>query len=199
MSRRDPAQIKVAAMSSAIGSVPALPTDVWCSIFEQRATRMWFESKCLPQIKAILHCVVESCNKPTCRRPFVDQPPECHQTMTLRIHQDKKVTYKWGTVHCGEGIGHLVANRTSLFVERTWLETKFQVRFKMAFLWVIQENNLLASPSCSRLDDTCACPPCQGKTMVVKAFGQCALSCPRIVRPKRLRSVISSNQLKTAA
>ena len=117
--RTDPMKPKVIALDHAVGALPLLPTDVWRHIFQLRATRMWFENKCLREIRSNVYGIVESCN------PQKDLAEQSLGPLSIMQHPNKRVTYRW----CNAP----TPKQCILRVERSWLENIFQVRFKRSF------------------------------------------------------------------
>ena len=111
-------------------SLPDLPRDVWAIIFNLRTTRMLFE-KCLREIQNIEYYTISSCNIDN-----LQQGPS--DIMSTAIHRGKKVTHRLRLTNFGSQMKNGYHSSTYLYVQRTWLETKFQVRFKtVAQMWLV--------------------------------------------------------------
>ena len=104
--------------------VPTIPRDTWDYIFKIRATKMWFEQKCLPEIQQVVYYNMETCNQ--------QHGAACSQV----YYKDKTVSYRTIWTNFGVPIG--VPESTCLHVCRTWLETEYQARFKKRCdVWLI--------------------------------------------------------------
>ena len=104
--------------------VPTIPRDTWDYIFKIRATKMWFEQKCLPEIQQVVYYNMETCNQ--------QHGAACSQV----YYKDKTVAYRTIWTNFGMPIG--VPESMCLHVCRTWLETEYQVRFKKRCdVWLI--------------------------------------------------------------
>ena len=104
--------------------VPTIPRDTWDYIFKIRATKMWFEQKCLPEIQKVVYYNMETCNQ--------QHGAACSQV----YYKDKTVSYRTIWTNFGVPIG--VPEPMCLHVCRTWLETEYQVRFKKRCdVWLI--------------------------------------------------------------
>jgi hypothetical protein len=105
-------------------NIPTLPRDTWDYIFKIRATKMWFEQKCLPEIQQVVYYNMETCNQ--------QHGAACSQV----YYKDKTVSYRTIWTNFGVPIG--VPESMCLHVCRTWLETEYQVRFKKRCdVWLI--------------------------------------------------------------
>ena len=132
-------------------NIPTLPRDIWHHIFQIRATKMWFNLKVVPELQKIVYNTVQtvkSCNS-----------LQDDAAYSQVIHNHKTVAYRSFSTNFGVHVGGPPS--TCLHIRRTWLENRFQTRFKTSWdMWVVDAHTIC--PDCKCFGSRCACPQASG-------------------------------------